>query len=189
MSVVNPIAEAFAPILGVPSWLVTRGVGAFVTMEFGDPQLSIGQPRIRTVEVAAGSRRKVPTRDVTVHGSWHLWIYCCEWSLSLDGAELAHCESNDATIARGLSILGGQALTEVAVDGADGGSAFHFDLGCLLMTRPAPAGSYSDEPVDQWMLFEATGTVLTVRSDGRYMREPSTEQAREGPWLPLPQTA
>jgi hypothetical protein len=75
-----------------------------------------------------------------VRGQWHLWIYCCEWSLALGPALLARSESSDTAIARALHVLNGQALTTVTVSEVDGSTTFTFDLGCLLSTRPAPQG-------------------------------------------------
>ncbi|RIJ76775.1 hypothetical protein D1871_10435 [Nakamurella silvestris] len=35
----------FAPMIGLPCWLVRRGHGSFVTLEFGSPQLTIAAER------------------------------------------------------------------------------------------------------------------------------------------------
>lgn len=100
----DPIGEAFRPLLGLPAWQVKRSHGSFVTFEFGQPRMD--QIRYRTREgylpdVLAGIELKL----MTVRGDWHLWIYCCHWSLSLQGIELSHCESDDVTMARALRLL------------------------------------------------------------------------------------
>src|SRR3954471_5716533 len=115
---VDPVSSAFGPMLGMPSWLVAQGHGSFVTMEFGEPQLVFETPSIRPLRIeGAPSRARV--RRAHVQGQWHLWIYCCEWSLALEDVQLAHCESDDLRILRSLRVLNGQALTAVNVSPAD----------------------------------------------------------------------
>ena len=75
--------------------------------------------------------------------------------MTLDGVQLAHCESDDLTMARALRVLNGQALTEVDVEPADGRTRFSFDLGCTLLTWPAEAGVYENEPVEQCLILAA----------------------------------
>lgn len=64
--------------------------------------------------------------------------------LVLDGVQLAHCESEDATMHRALYVLNGQALTEIEIEPADGRTRFSFDLGCSLLTLPAEASVYEN---------------------------------------------
>ena len=105
----------------------TQGIGSFVTLEFGDPGVEISEPRLRRWLPREGEPEMFMERSVHVHGEWHLWIYCCLWSLSIEGRELAHCESDYITIARALGVLNRQALATVEAD-VDGGSTFSFDL-------------------------------------------------------------
>jgi hypothetical protein len=58
-----------------------------------------------------------------VHGDSHLWIYCCRWSLTLEGCQLAHEESDDITMDRALAALNGQILTAIEI-GPDSRTAF-----------------------------------------------------------------
>jgi hypothetical protein len=182
---VNPLLSAFSPILGLPSWLVAKGHGSFVTLQFGEPQLVIREPRMQPLFIDGGPSR-ARTRFVHIRGQWHLWIYCCEWSLTLNGVQIAHCESDDVTIARALRVLNGQALTSVESSSADGSSTFAFDLGCVLRTHPAPKGTYSEKPVEQWMLFQPSGDVLTVRGDGQYLVRDGRQPNDDNGWEQLP---
>jgi hypothetical protein len=125
----HPAEDAFAPLVGVPSWLVRKGNGSFVTLEFGEPKVVIGEPRMSRLSID-GAPPEAMRRSARVQGQWHLWIYCCRWSLSLDTTELAHNESDDITIERALHLLNGQAITAVTVSPADGSTKFTFDLGC-----------------------------------------------------------
>ncbi len=182
----NPIETSFAPMLGQPSWLVRQGHGSFVTIEFGDPELAIGETRSRTVRLPERGPLTLTTRSAAVHGAWHLWIYCCLWSMQANEVELAHSESDDVTIARALRFLEGQALSEVQVDRESGATKFDFDLGCALATRPAPPGTYTNDPVDQWMLYQPSGIVLIVRSDGHYSEVPRDQPDGATIWHQLP---
>lgn len=96
-------------------------------------------------------------------GSWHLWIYCCNWSIALSGNEATDSESPADAIAFATERLDGQKLLSVARGSTPGSRAFAFDLGGELKTWP-----YGDDPSDeQWLLYErASGNVLTVRADG-----------------------
>lgn len=79
-----------------------------------------------------------------------------------------------------------QAITEVRVNPVDASTVFTFDLGCVLKTTPAPPDVYGSEPVEQWMLFQPSGEVLTVRSDGMYTLEPGDTEPADARWMPLP---
>jgi hypothetical protein len=125
-------------------------------------------------------------RSAHVCGDWALTITYCEWSVLLEGAPLAHCESSDTTIARALGVLNGQALSSVKVDPATAATTFTFDLGCVLATHAAPAGSYDDDgPEEQWILAQPNGMYLAVRADGAYSQQKGDSQD-DPQWHPLP---
>ena len=124
----SAIAEAFAPMLGLPSWLVRRGHGSFVTLEFGEPRVEISETHLSRVLIE-GAPPEAMRRYAFVKGQWHLWIYCCRWSLALNGTLLADNDSEGLRMARALHLLNGQAMTGVTVDPADGSTRFAFDLG------------------------------------------------------------
>lgn len=178
------VTAAFKPMLGKPSWLVRQGHGSFLTLEFGDPVLTVRAPRERRVLLGDSVPPRLLCRETSVGGTWHLWIYCCEWSLSYEDAELAMSESDDTTIARALGVLDGQALAQVELDVDDGSTRFTFDLGGTLFTRPAPHGVYHD-PVVQWMLFQPSGRVLSVRADGMYADQSGDTRRDDEMWSPL----
>lgn len=179
----DPIASAFAPIIGLPSWNVRQGHGSFVDLEFGKPVLIVEEPKNRLIFID-GAPPQAIVRPARVSGEWNLWMYCCEWSLTLGEIQLAHCESDRIRITRALAVLNGPALTDVFVDPETGTSDFNFDLGCKFQTRPAPPGSYENEPAEQWSLRNPSGAWLTVRGDGTYKIE-SGAISDEG-WERLP---
>jgi hypothetical protein len=182
--VMHPIAELIEPVLGQPSWLVERGHGSFITMEFGQPKLDVREPRSRKVYIE-GAPEKTLQRASHVRGEWHLWIYCCQWSLMLEGIQLAHCESDDVTMHRALHVLNGQVLQAVGIEPSDGRTRFNFDLGGSLLTLPAEAGVYDNEPVEQWRLYLRSDPVLSVRGDGTYKISDRHDKPETWRWLPI----
>jgi hypothetical protein len=182
---VNPISDAFSPIIGLPSWSVRQGHGSFVDLEFGEPVLTVGSPENRLIFLDEAPPRTL-VRPARVSGEWNLWIYCCEWSLMLNGTQLAHCESDRVRIARALNVLNGQSLTDLTVDPGTAKTDFSFDLGCTLRTRPAPPGTYEHEPVEQWLIRNPSGVWLTVRGDGGYRLESKEAMSDDTGWKPLP---
>lgn len=186
VTAVPDIAQLVEPVLGRPSWLVKRGYGTFITMEFGDPVLDVSEPRPTTFEVPGvpvGTMR----RRTNLHGDWHLWIYCCAWTLTLGAAKLADSGTSADGITKALRVLDGQALTDVAVDVGDGSTLFSFDLGCDLRTRPAPAGTYTREPIELWKLSYPKGWVC-VRTDGTFARTTEGQDPRTYWWQRLDNT-
>lgn len=182
----SPVDSAFAPLLKIPSWSVRKGHGSFVTLEFGDPVVTIGEKRSRVLRLPDRDPLTVRARESVVHGAWHLLIWCCVWRLEADEVEIAHCESDDTTIARSLKVLNGQAPTEVQVDPTNGATRFDFDLGCRLNTHPAPPDWYDEDPIHQWMLYQPDGTVLSVRSNGSFAVAASSEPDSPNTWTQLP---
>ena len=160
---VDVLADAFAQIAGLPSWEVRRGHGSFVTLEFGAPRVEISDVRALPLPIAR-EQLQVPGRSAYVRGEWHLWIYCCEWSLSWRDREIGNSESPDVPMNRALGVLNGQSLIDVVAGTADGRSSFAFDLDCVLATRPPPDAA---RDLVQWMFFRPSGDVLNLYADGR----------------------
>jgi hypothetical protein len=172
-------------MFGLRSWLVRKGHGSFITLEFGDPEVRVDEARLLPIFIEGGPARTM-IRSADVHGHWHLWMYSCLWSLTLDGFGLAHSESDDRTIGRALQVLNGQALMSVDADPRSGSSTFTFDLGCVLATRPAAPTTSHHDPEEQWMLFQPNGQVLAVRDDGRYSLHAGSAPPDEHRWAPIP---
>jgi hypothetical protein len=41
---ISAVGDAFSKIYGLPAWQVRKGVGSFLTLEFGEPHLQIRAP-------------------------------------------------------------------------------------------------------------------------------------------------
>ena len=167
----NPqvVTEAFAPLVGKPAYLVQKGLGSFVTMEFGEPSLYIREPA-----------KGLPGRLVSVQGEWHLWIYCCSWRVTKEGTLVAHSESSDKEIEEAMRFLDGQCIESVYVH-PDCSTTFEFDLGGVMETQPYEPGT-DDE---QWYLYEPGETVFSLRGDGTYDRSFGATPPDEIEWVPL----
>jgi hypothetical protein len=156
-----------------------------ITLDFGKPRLVLHEPRLMPVPID-GAPDRAMQRFAHVYGDWSLTITYSEWSLLLDGALLAHSESSQTTITRALGVLNGQAMSSIDVDPATAATTFAFDLGCVLQSSPAPAGSYADEPVEQWTLAQPNGMYLSMRSDRQYNQVVGSTQPDDSEWSPLP---
>jgi hypothetical protein len=125
--------------------------------------LQIREPKLASPKASEKVRENLGRRRVTVTGSWHLWIYYCNWSITLSGKEVAHNESSVDDITFATQRLDGQKLLSVSRGTTPGSWVFAFDLGGELKTWP-----YGEDPSDeQWLLYERdSGDVLSVRADG-----------------------
>jgi hypothetical protein len=154
-------------LYGMPSWHVVKGYSSFITCEFGEPQLDIHE---RLLEETYHDIRYM-SRQVSVHGVWHLWIYCCDWRILLNGQQVCHSESPDSQIQEGCRILDGQALKKLTIAKDTWRTNFQFDLGGTLQTRPYHD---DDENNKQWLLFCPDTYVFSWYSDGSYTYEHDT---------------
>jgi hypothetical protein len=174
-SVINHL---FHPLHDKPCWLVQPGYGSFLTFEFGAPRLTIREPYDGAATTVLHVRRGPPRRVVRVHGEWHLWIYCCDWHVTRS-SKLIGDSSTARHRKRAAQELDGQILNHVAVSPTNGASTFTFDLGSQLTTAPY------DQDSEQWLLYEPSGYVFTVRADGMYNHMPGTTPAGQEHWQQL----
>lgn len=157
----KPFPRSFSKLIGRPCWLVQRGYGTFLTMEFGEPHLEITEPR----EASSQSklvRRIFARRRIHVQGDWHLWIYCCSWVVYDASGKIKGQSTSKASMDRAAAFLDGQKLVSAQLVRRGMRTLFKFDLGATLETRPY------DRSSEQWMLYEPSGKVLCVRADKRY---------------------
>jgi len=146
-------------LYGKPCWGVKPGVGSFLTLEFGKPNLQVRDPVVATKGASASVRQTLARRRVRVHGEWHLWIYCCHWEV-LSGNKRIGDSSTKTKMRRAAEFLSGQKLIGFSVSPRNVNCVFDFDLGASLKTRPY------DENGEQWLLFGPSHKVLTLRADG-----------------------
>lgn len=153
----------FSPLIGSLVWNVRRGVGRYLTMEFGKSHLEAREPRGRTLHTTARLQRKSRMRRVFVHGDWHLFIQG-DWKVTVEDEWL---HSDDEIVQHSvkedcLPNLEGQRL--VSVDASEDGRylSLIFDLGGKLEVWP-PA----EDDDSQWSLHGWDANVAAVDHDGK----------------------
>lgn len=124
MTLKQIIEKSFEQLKTLPCWGVKQGHGSFLTLEFGQPHLDIIESKTRK------------RRRITVHGDWHLWIYCCYWVIKDDGQTLAHCESEREEINQALQKIDGQMLRKITLGPEFACAEFEFEWGVKLQTEP-----------------------------------------------------
>jgi hypothetical protein len=180
---VNAIEAGFQPLYGLPCWNVKPGYGSFLTMEFGEPHLEIREPRQASRDDASEQVcRLLARRLVTVHGQWHLWIYCCHWSVTAQGKVIGDSTTKEG-VRHAAEELDSQKLVAASVDPLSGCSTFDFDLGARLSTWPYREAESS--LYEQWMLYEPSGMVLSFRADGQYSHHPGNTPPEFKEWRTL----
>lgn len=172
----------WSKIYGLPAWSVKKGYGSFLTFEFGEPILQIREPVTASSEASDEVRASLGRRRVYITGAWHLWIYCCNWSIALQASSVAHNESSDETIEFATNGLDGQQIISVSRGKTKGSWVFTFDLGGELTTWP-----YGEDPSDeQWLLYErASGRVVIVRADDHFSYPGGRELPQNYIWHPI----
>jgi len=154
----NVIERGFAPLYGIACWNVRQGYGSFLCFEFGRPR---------------------PEPDGKVFGEWHLWIYCCRWTIARNDEVVADSESSSDRIKTATDDLNGKSLILVRFDPKQVRTEFEFDSGIKLITRPY------DRASEQWHLYKPSGHVLTVRADRAYCDKPGNEAEHESDYRPI----
>ena len=110
-------------------------------------------------------RDALARRQVTLRGEWHLWIYCCEWCV-FSCRKIVGDSSSSCAIRKAIDHLDSQALVQASFSYRGCRSVFEFDLGARLITKPCDTDS------EQWMLYEPTGKVLTLRGTDMFTHQP-----------------
>ena len=77
------VDEIFKHIYGKYCWNAQKGYGSFLTLQFGEPHLEVRERDL----VRNGVKEHV--RSVDVYGSWHLWIYLCDWAITAQNQIIA----------------------------------------------------------------------------------------------------
>jgi hypothetical protein len=171
------IEKVVGELYGEPCWNVKPGLGSFLTLEFGKPRLEFREPVITSKGASLRVREHLARRGVQIHGEWHLWIYCCNWEVS-SGRKRIGDSSTKQKVRLAAEFLNGQKLMRFSISTRKADCVFKFDLGATLKTRP-----YDSESV-QWLLFEPSCKVLSVRADGYYSYVPSGVPEGREEWKP-----
>ncbi len=160
------MASPLVPLIGQLAWNVRRGVGSFLTMEFGAPHLSVREPIEARHTTNENIRASLRRRRVFVAGDWHLWIEHADWKLTTVSGVLDSDDDIATPKDECLHDLEGQRLLSVNVDPAINRWTLEFDLGTILQMWPA---SYESE--DVWSLHPKEGAIVACQKDGTFVYE------------------
>ena len=168
----SQIEAHFRKIKNPQCWNVEKGIGSFLTFEFGEPQIEFTEPKVwKELEYPLN---QTEIRRVFIKGSEKLWIYCVDWKILSKGIEIAHNESDDNKIKIGAKFLNGQILEQVEISTITGETKFIFDLGGELIIK-----NKTHEANDEsWMLFVGE-LVLTMNNKGHFNLSKSSEVTKE----------
>ena len=112
-------------------------------------------------------------------GSGSFGFYCCYWNFFLKG-EFVGDSNSEKGIQNTIRELDGQKLVRVTANYLPGHTVFEFDLGGRLTARPYD--KFYEEPSEQWLLFEPSGDVLTLRADGMYRHQSKHTRLDQQEW-------
>ena len=156
------------PLIGQLAWLVQRGHGSFLTIEFGSPHLVVREPIAAPPDREPLARKMLARRRVFITGDWHFWVEHSDWQLSVRGDTVASEDMDRARVDECLKELDGQRLLSVKPGDPPHSVLLEFDLEASLRICPA---SYASDEDAQWSLYVMDGDILSYRTDGRLDRE------------------
>jgi len=168
----SQIKEQFRKISNSPCWNVKKGIGSYLTFEFGEPQIEFIEPKIWKQFGHPVNLNEI--RRVFIKGTEMLWIYCVDWKIISKGSEIAHNESDDKQINNATTILNGQILNQIEINTKIGETKFTFDLGGELET----CNKTHDNTDESWMLFVGE-SVLTMNNLGQFNLSESSKVTKE----------
>ena len=124
--------------LGKPIWGARKGHGSFLIFNLGEPRIDFEEPKIQ--KAFSDSEIRFPkdtykSRLVTIKGDYFIWIYCCDWTFSIEEKIVAHNESNDKEILNAIEFINGQIISSIYIDSEKFEVKFNFDLAGSLTLR------------------------------------------------------
>lgn len=139
-----------------------RGHGNFLTMEFGNPHLSVREPIITSHSSSNKVERILQRRHIDVVGDWRLWVQYAEWKLTTNHDVLTNKDPAGSPSDECLRALDGQRFLSVESGSTRGSYVFRFDLGGVLEIRPS-----TEIPDDQCSLYIWEGDIVSCSSTGK----------------------
>jgi hypothetical protein len=137
-------------------------------MEFGSPHLTVREPIAASSGASPKVKRNLAKRRISIVGNWHLWIKYAEWEIHTTSYSMRSQDLEFALIEEALSELDGQILLSADPGEIPYSCLLKFDLGASLHIWPSP--EIGD---DQWSIYEFGGSILSCKTDGSIILEPS----------------
>jgi hypothetical protein len=157
----NQVFDLCKPLIGQLVWSVRKGLGTFLTMEFGLPHLAVREPISPMVAESGKVKRNLSRRRVFVEGDWHFWIQDTRWRLRTEGGVVDYNSDVSESVNECLLDLEGQRLLSLEMR-EDNTIDLIFDLGGNLEV----GGSLVGLSETQWSLHHWQGTVTSFKADG-----------------------
>ena len=138
-------------VISQKAWDVKRGIGSFVTMNFGQP-LPPKRPNGRF------SR-----------GEWHLWVYGGEWRLEDEERVIVASEDDKKKIDTEIRCLEGQVLQSFEVMTPALDAVLTFEPNYVFRIFSIYSEETEDDGMDSWKLYTPdAGNVIVVHADGTW---------------------
>ena len=137
------ITDYFQSLIGKPAWGVALGDGSFLTLEFGEAL------QAETVANDSQSEKR------KIHGTGHLWVYCCAWRIETPDDVLAYSEDDRSRLTTIVHVLNGKSLESVEINFPHGDTLLHFSGRLILRLIPIHAHHY-----EHWMLYIPEGVLV-----------------------------
>src|SRR5687767_13366715 len=173
----NIVETKFQELYGIVCWKVEWDRNLNLSMNFGQPSLSILEPRI-----VKSKYKKVNDsfkyRGVTLRGEWYFWVLNGYWKLSIENFDEVTGANSYKRKSMALARLDSQKLTQVSVNPETSATQLDFDLGASLSIRRIDIKSDGDI----WSLYQPNGYVLSVRADGKYYDDPGDTEYGKNDW-------
>jgi hypothetical protein len=156
------VSGLFKPLIGQLVWNVRGGHGSFITLEFGEPHLSVREPVEPNHARGARVQRALRRRRVSILGDWSLFVQYCDWKISVaDGS--VDSQSIGTSSNECLADLDGQRLVSLESAARFNSWKFQFDLGGMLEVWPSAAYGPTD---DLWHLATWNDGTAALTADG-----------------------
>lgn len=152
-------------IVGQLAWSAKRGIGSFITIEFGAPNLEIREPIIAKQNDSPKVVEILRRRHVAPIGTWHLWIQEAIWSVSMGENKCAFNDARDV-VDEMLKKIDGQRVLSVDFMAGKPGLVIKFDLGGELIVSTLPEQLEAD--VTAWSLHQWDGPTMSVFQTGDF---------------------
>lgn len=144
------IQEKLQGVIGKKAWGVKRGVGSFITIEFGTKMPS-----------------KTPKGGS--HGEWHLWVYGGEWRLENEEHVVVASEDDPKKIEIEIQCLEGCTLQSFEIMTPALDAILTFDQKIILRIFGIYSEETEDRGMDSWLLYTPdAGNVITVHPGGKW---------------------
>lgn len=162
------VHELITSIVGQLAWSAKSGIGSFITIEFGDPNLEVREPITAKQSASPKVAELLRRRHVVPIGTWHLWVQEAIWSITAGENKCVFNDDRDL-VDEVLRKIDGQRV--LAVDFTEGkpGFVIKFDLGGELIISTAPGQLEADTTA--WSLHRWGGPTVSVFQTGNFSVE------------------